>query len=152
MNCINDELIQKYIDNEVPAEENVLIRKHIAECKSCADRVEYQLIISKSMKSAINSIVDDSIEIPEFEPGKKITVKPSSIRKHALLMATLFVAACLVLFIIVFRNGKDILTEKQITPAIIYNYEIDANQPLSEQPLIIHVAGPDGNQIDYVIE
>ncbi len=152
MNCISDELIQKYVDGEVPEDETVLIRRHLNVCKSCADRVEARIKTSENMKSAINSIVDDIIEIPAFEPGEKITEKPSLIRKPVLIIATLAAAAFLVLFIIVFRNGKKTRTDGQISSFGISNYEFDANQPISRQPLIIHVAGPDGKKVDYIIE
>ena len=152
MDCISDELIQKYIDGEVNKEEDVLIRQHLENCKLCTDRVNIYIKITKTIKSAINSIVVDDFEIGVFEPAKMTVVKPILIRKGFLLTAAMFAAACLVLFIIVFRNGEDIQTEGQMLQTSIYNYEVDANQPLSKQPLIIHVAGPDGHQVDYLIE
>ena len=71
MNCINDEIIQKYIDCEVKQDEIVLLEQHLKECTSCSEKVELQRDLSNKLKSAIDSIVDDNIEIPAFKPGKR---------------------------------------------------------------------------------
>ena len=152
MNCISDEIIQKYIDGEVPEDESVLIKQHLESCKSCADRVEERIRLSENIKSAINSIVDNHQDIPAFDHGRKVSGKPSFIRKPVFIIASTVAAACIVLFILVFRTEQKTPAQRQLPQVSIYNYEIDANKPLSGQPLIIHVAGPDGKQMDYVIE
>jgi anti-sigma factor RsiW len=139
-------MIQQYIDGELNPEEVAFIEQHLKGCNSCAARLESQRKLSKKLKSAIDSIVDDNIEIPTFETGKKLPRKP------VFVIASMIAAACLVLFFVVFRNGESVQTANQISSAGIYPFEPDANQPLSGQPLIIHVAGPDGNQIDYIME
>jgi anti-sigma factor RsiW len=149
---MSDEMIQQYIDGELNPEEVAFIEQHLKGCNSCTARLESQRKLSKKLKSAIDSIVDDNIEIPAFETGKKLPRKTVSTRKPVFVIASMIAAACLVLFFVVFRNGESVQTANQISSAGIYPFEPDANQPLSGQPLIIHVAGPDGNQIDYIME
>ena len=152
MNCMSDEMIQQYIDGELKPEEVAFIEQHLKGCNSCTTRLESQRQLSNKLKSAIDSIVDDNIEIHAFETSKKLPLKPATIRKPVFVITSMIAAACLVLFFVVFRNGEGVQTAKQISSVGIYPFEPDANQPLSGQPLIIHVAGPDGNQIDYIME
>jgi hypothetical protein len=153
MNCISDELIQKYVDGEVKQGETVLIEQHLFGCKSCTDRLYQQRKLSEELKLAICSIVDDNIDIPLFDPQKNRIEKPKfRSTKTILLIPAFIVAASLVLFFMVYRNANDTQKVDRIPFASTCNYEFDANQPLSGQPIIIHTTDPEGNQNDYLIE
>lgn len=153
MNCINDELIQKYIDREVNEKEVVYIEQHISNCSSCSVRIETQKKMSDSFKSAINLIVDDKNSIPAFRSDTQPVTKLKVSRRRIVYVAsTIFVAACLTLFILVFTNEPTTRTQEHISFFNAIDYEADANQPASQQPLRIHVIDPDGNRIDFILE
>ena len=154
MNCINDEIIQQYIDGEVKQGEIVLLEQHLKECAPCAERVKSQRDLSNKLKSAIDSLVDDPIEIPEFMPGNGKAHTTTFLRRNRKVfsISALIAAASLILFILVFRNGKEY---GQNSPPLFMGtleYEVDANRPAAQQPLLIHIANPDGSQFEYTID
>ena len=153
MNCINDETIQKYIDHEIKQGEIILLEQHIKKCTPCSEKVKLQRDLSKKLKSAIDTVVDDNIEIPTFKPDKGVTEETFLKRnRNVFSISALIAAASLILFILVFRNGKEI---GECDPHIFIStleYEVDANQPVTQQPLLIHIAKPDGSQFDYVMD
>jgi len=64
----------------------------------------------------------------------------------------LIAAASLILFILVFRNGKKIEKGEPHMFISTLEFEVDANQPVTQQPLLIHIAKPDGSHFDYVMD
>lgn len=153
MNCINNETIQKYIDHEIKQDEIVLLEQHIKKCTTCSEKVSLQRDLSKKLKSAIDAVVDDNIEIPAFKPNKGITGETFLRRnRNVFSLSALIAAASLILFILVFRNKKEIGECDPHMFISTHEYEVDANQPVTQQPLLIHIAKPDGSQFDYVMD
>ncbi|NOX46691.1 MAG: hypothetical protein GXO89_06910 [Chlorobi bacterium] len=104
------------------------------------------------MKKAINSMVDENIEIPAFEPGNHFVHQAFIKRnRYAISVSALIAAASLLLFFGVFRKGQNTKEDRQLLFISTLYYEVDANRPATQQPLLIHITKPDGDQIDYIL-
>ena len=66
MNCINDDIIQKYIDGEATPKEVALIEKHIFNCEKCAANIDKQERLEAGVKKEINLLVDESKKIQKI--------------------------------------------------------------------------------------
>jgi len=64
MNCIDADIIQRYIDGETNVLETEQIEKHIADCSSCADQIEERKAFAKIIKTDLQKLVDQPVEIP----------------------------------------------------------------------------------------
>jgi predicted anti-sigma-YlaC factor YlaD len=149
MNCIHDEIIQKYIDGETNPEEVSLVENHIATCKKCALKVGNQRRLAASIKEAINLLAKDSVEIPEFTNPSGPVKKPSlTIKRFSYVIA----AACILLFVIVITDRKEMNSQVEITPDTDFAMDIDANRSISQFPLVINIIDAEGNIYEYSIK
>ena len=148
MICINDELIQKYIDGEASPKEVSLIENHIATCNNCVKRIENQRILSASLKKAINLLSKDTIEIPKF----KIPTKRN--KKHYLTPKSLYysiAAACILVFVLVITQKEEMKNDYEIMIEIGSIMDVDANRPVSQFPLVINTIDSKGNISEQII-
>jgi predicted anti-sigma-YlaC factor YlaD len=143
MKCLNEGLIQAYIDGEVSHQDKVAIESHLENCSKCADKFEEQTKISFEMKEAINSLVDENeIEALSVKP------KPGNVRKFSMRKITFIeIAASLLLmalFIFSYRQSQ-----KEQIPSIYYQleWEVDANRPITDQDFQITVWEAEGDII-----
>jgi len=146
MNCFNEDLIQRYIDNEISESEKNFIEKHIKECDTCASKLEEQTSLSSFVKGEINSIYTDNKAIPkiniEQNEGKIIKLKD--------FIITLSVACSIVIGLFFFtRNNENEINNASIVQSI--EFDIDANKTITEQDMIITVVGPDGEVSEILI-
>jgi len=149
MSCIHDDIIQKYIDGETNPEEVTLVENHIATCKKCALKIENQRRLATSVKEAINLLAKDSIEIPEFAiPSRRIKKPSLTIKRFSCIIA----AACILLFVIVITNKKEMKSQVGIVYDTDFAMDIDANRSISQFPLVINIIDADGNIYEYSIK
>lgn len=149
MICINDDIIQKYIDGEASPDEVSFIEIHMASCKKCVIRIENQRRLSTSLKKAINLLSKDSIEIPKFEIHSK------NIKKHSLTPKRLnyiIAAACILLFVVVITKKKEMKNDDEIKIEIGSVMDVDANLTVSQLPLVISIIDSKGNISEYFIK
>lgn len=135
-NCISNEIIQMYIDKELPVESAKSVEQHLIICKSCKQRFEEQIIFIKRFKNSLPSIHENEIDIPAFN------IKNKSKKIILLYLANQWkwaAAAILIfgLFIIFQKSLKQTQTKTQY---FIYDSqkEIDANKPWCEQEIEIY--------------
>jgi predicted anti-sigma-YlaC factor YlaD len=148
MNCIKDEIIQKYIDGEAAPAEISLIENHIASCSKCASRIENHRRLSAAFKKAVTQLSKETIEVPEFEIPSKST------KQHSFSYTRLFyivAAASILLIVIVLARKKEIKAGDEIKIEIGSVMDVDANRTVSQLPLIISVVDSDGNISEYYI-
>ena len=149
MICINDDIIQKYIDGEATPTEVSFVENHIASCNKCVLRIENQRRLSTNVKKAINLLSKDSIEVPKFEIPSK------NIKKHFLTPKRLYyiiAAACILLFVIVITQKKEMKNDDEIIIEIGSVIDVDANRPVSQLPLVISIIDSKGNISEYFIK
>lgn len=148
MNCIKENTIQAYVDNEVSQKEKHRIEAHLHTCDKCAKKAEEIAKRSYALKNALNLSAGE-IKAQQFnQPKSELRVsKNISIKK--LIYASVSIAASL-LIILLFTNRK---AEPEISDIsfIVYDLESDynANLPISEQNLVIHVMDCEGNRIEF---
>jgi len=149
MSCINNDIIQKYIDGEGTPKEVALIEKHIVNCEKCAVKVDYQKRLATGIKKAINLLAEDIVEIP------KIVLSPSHIKKQFITGKRLIYyisAACILAFILFIIQKKEPESQNKITIVNSFEWDFDANRPVSQQPMVINIIDSEGNVTEYFIK
>jgi len=149
MRCIDSDLIQKYIDEEVTPEEVVLIEGHIKHCKACTAKISNQLTLVTRMKDTINLLTEDTVDIPEFE------IPQSRKKMHAITSRRLIygvAAACITILLLIIFQNKETVAENNEYFMQLVEYEYDANRTISEQKLIIEIIDPEGNLSEYFLD
>lgn len=149
MRCIDSDLIQKYIDEEVTPEEAVLIVGHIKHCKACTAKISNQLKLVTRMKDTINLLTEDTLDIPEFEIPQN-RKKMHSITSRRLIYGV--AAACITILLLIIFQFKETVPENNEYFMQLVEHEYDANRSLSEQKLIIEIIDPEGNLSEYFLE
>jgi hypothetical protein len=148
MNCINDDIIQKYIDGEASRKEISLVENHVASCNNCAERIENQRRLSFSLKKAINLLSEGTIKVPKFN------IPTNNIKKHFLTPQRLYysiAAACILVFAIVITKKEEIKNDDEILIEIGSAMDVDANRPISQFPLVISIIDSKGNISEQII-
>ncbi len=152
MNCIKEELIQRYIDREVDAGESQRIEHHLAVCPTCAGLADKQKRLALSMKNAMNELAAEPVIVPPFVvPTKKKQVFRSSYRKLIFGLS----AACLVAFVVLVWNhnqNEKLSMDDEITILGQTDWPVDANQPIGQQGLKVNLIDPEGNITEYVLQ
>ena len=144
MNCINEELIQRYIDGELDTAEVFMSQNHIENCMACQEKLNRQVKIVAGIKKAIGNLVDENIEIPEFKIAPKREHKRSIVRK---MLYDLSAAAVILIFVgIQMFQGKSVQYEMMMTYQ--FEYEYDANLPITEQEMNFDFFDENGKLIE----
>jgi predicted anti-sigma-YlaC factor YlaD len=147
MKCIDDEVIQKYIDGETNSRETAEIEKHLANCSPCAQNIEEQRAFADAVKNRIENWSSQPVVVPEFVatvvPKRKLNVKI----RHYIYAASAACAALLLFFLISEHNGKNRENEIQL----IYTFvgDFDANRTISQQEMTIIVIDANGKIVEY---
>ena len=146
MRCLNRDIIQSYIDGEVTAKTVARIENHLATCGHCADEVNHHRKLAGRVKYALNLYAESS---PEAIKG----VMPTEQSKNRFLttkkLICFAVAACILAFILVINRKKNTEFLPEITTMPGFATEIDANRPVSKQPLVIIIIDSEGNVTEY---
>jgi predicted anti-sigma-YlaC factor YlaD len=149
MRCIDSDLIQRYVDEELTKEEATLIEGHIKYCKACEAKISNQRKLATHVKDTINLLTEEAVGIPEFD------IPQNREKMHGLTSRRLIygvAAACItVLLLIIFQN-KDTGAENNEYIMQIVEYDYDANRSVSDQKLIIEIIDPEGNLSEYFLE
>ena len=147
MNCIDEQLLQKYIDCECTENEKTLVKQHLSECTVCAQKKAEIENLSAEIKLAINSLTIENIEIPAFK-----NTNPIAKGKNLKLIIYSLSAACILAFVLFVVDKKIEFNQKEITIVQSIPREVDANRPASEQEFVIEVYDDKGNYKEYLIE
>ena len=149
MNCIKDDIIQKYIDGETTPSEEFLVENHVATCKKCKEKVENQRKLAASIKKALNLLEKDSLEIPSFlAPSKAI----KNIFAPNNRLFYIIAAASILLFLFVIRPKNETARQKENSIELGYSLEVDANRPVSKLPMVINMIDSQGKVSEYFIK
>jgi len=149
MSCINDDIIQKYVDGETTPEEVALIEKHIGNCKKCNEKVENQQRLADSIKKALDLLVEDPVEIP------KIAMPSNHIKRRLIIGKRLIYgisAACIILFALFITQNREYRIENEEIIVHSLDWEYDANRTISQQQMVISIIDLEGNITEYFIE
>ncbi len=146
MNCINEELIQRYIDGELDAAEVFMFQNHIENCMSCQEKSNRQVKIVAEIKKTIGNLVEENIEIPEFKMNSKREPKRGIARNF---FYDLSAAAVILTFVgIQVFQGENIKTEMIMMMTYQFESEYDANLPITEQEMSFEFFDENGKIIE----
>jgi hypothetical protein len=149
MRCIDSELIQKFIDEELVPEEAALIEGHAKHCKACAEKISHQRKLATQVKDVINRLTEEAVDIPEFDvPQGREKIHTFTSRRFIYGVA----AACMAILLLIIFQTDDTAAENPEYIMQLVECEYDANRSLSEQKLIIEVIDPEGNRSEYFLE
>ncbi len=146
MNCIDEQLLQKYIDGECTESENVAVKKHISVCPTCLQKHAEMENLSSELKIALNTLSTENVEIPRFK------IPASRSGKNMKLFMISLPAACVLFFVLFFVNKKNETNQKELVIVQSIPREVDANRPASEQEFVIEVFDGKGTSSEYIIE
>ncbi|MDR2146117.1 MAG: hypothetical protein LBE91_06645 [Tannerella sp.] len=142
MKCIDNELIQKFIDGETGATETEWIENHRAECPQCARKIEEQRVFAEAVKREIGHWGKS----PEVIPGFVAPVaRKRGIHlkfKHYVYAATAACAIFLTVFLFPRHNPEK---EKEIQWIYSIDGDFDSNRTVAEQEMVFIVIDSDGN-------
>jgi hypothetical protein len=149
MKCINNYLIQKYIDGEATEKEVQLINNHLKKCASCISKLENRQILSKNVISATNKIIIKEIVTPKFLSPVNTLKKQWDIKKHIIIYIA---AASILTGILVLYNHKINKHTPEIYSIQNTTEDVNANQPCSEQKITLKITDPQGNTTEYNLD
>jgi len=144
MKCIDDELIQKYIDGESDSQEKVLIEKHLADCSQCTENVAKQKSFAVAIKSEIGNWGRKPDIIPEF-------IAPS-VRKHRLnLKIRHYIyavsVACAILLFLYIRYEQNV-TDQSIHLIYTFDGDFNSNRTVLQQDMTFIMIDDNGNIVE----
>lgn len=146
MNCFREEDIQLYLDNECDEQLQTAIQEHLQDCSICREALAQQRQRAHELVQWLNLLVTHQPEIPPL-PVKVQT--PNSSLIHYIW--PLAVAASLLLFVFLGPfDSSDINPTNDSHLLYVSSGEIDANKPITDQPLIMTVVAPDGSTSQVV--
>lgn len=149
MNCIENKIIQRYIDGEATSKEVSHIEKHLLDCNSCTEKMEHQRRLATGIKDALHQLADDKIIIPEFISPKHQTKNKKKISRRIIYTLS---AACILFFVLMISKKKAPETMNDLTIIQSFEWDVDANQPITKQQFTINIIDGDGIITEYFID
>ena len=147
MNCIDDQLLQQYIDNECAENETTEVKQHLSVCPACTQRLAEREKLSVEIKKAINSLARENPDVPLFK------IKSTRSSKNNLKLIIYSLSAACILLLVLFIVDKGIEpNQKEITIVQSIPVEVDANRPASDQEFVIEVYDGKGQRSEYFVE
>lgn len=131
MKCIDDALMQKYIDGETTPAETGLIGEHLGKCRRCSQKAVEQRRFIASLKDALGRVVSEDQPVPGF-PFADYPVREKRTKLRWILAASVAASVAAVSFFIYHKSeppAKNVMYLYQV------DGEFDANKPVSEQAM-----------------
>jgi len=147
MKCINDEMIQKYIDGEINVQETENIAKHAEKCAFCAQKIAKQRTFADYIKKEVENWGAEPVAIPEFVapavPRRRFNIKT----KYYIYTASV-AAACAILFVLFLLPPKQNHAEN-FQFVFCFDGDFDSNRPYSQQEMTIKVFDSNGRIVEF---
>ena len=150
MKCINNELIQKYIDGETSSQETVKIEKHLTECTQCLKKIENQKVFVYVVKNELGHVKQPVI-IPDFIIPVSQKHRLYNIKvKHFIYAVSAACAILLAVFLLPALNKKNEQYNLN-TVHLIYTFEgdFDSNKPMTQHEMVIKIIDSNGKIVTY---
>lgn len=147
MNCIEEQLLQKYIDGECTENEAAAVKQHLTYCPVCEQKYTEMELLSTGIRQSINSLIREKTEIPAFK-----NTNSRSSKKNLKLIIYSLSAACILLFALFIVDKKIESPQEKMTIVQSIPMEVDANRLASDQEFVIEVYDGKGQRSEYLIE
>jgi hypothetical protein len=143
MNCIREELIQKYVDKAASEAEIARIVTHLSGCPKCRGRVAAFQQRSEGIKKAINLLVPGNIDITGYQiPAGMPKTRRSTGRIRTIIgLSAAFVLILMLVTALLFLKPGPVQETIIIHTA---DAEIDANRTITQQPTVINIIDANG--------
>ncbi|MDR1950952.1 MAG: zf-HC2 domain-containing protein [Bacteroidales bacterium] len=150
MKCINDALIQRYIDGETDVLETEQIEKHIENCSSCVDKIEEQKVFANAIKNELQKFSNPFVTVPEFTTPSwaEVNLRRTIGFKHFVYYASAACVAAIMLFVLLPKKHEKDVENKFVMFSVINDF--DANRTFSQQEKSIFIVDGDGKIIDII--
>ena len=147
MKCIDDELIQRFIDSETDSQETARIEKHLADCAQCVRNVEGQRAFAGVIKSNIESWGSQPVIIPGFVTPVSRKNKLNLKIRHYIYAVSAVAAVLLIVVLRPEQNKEELNTVVQL----IYSFDgdFDSNKTVSQQEMTFFMITPDGKVVEF---
>jgi predicted anti-sigma-YlaC factor YlaD len=153
MKCIDDELIQKFIDKETDLQETARIEKHLTGCSHCVGKVEKQKAFVEAVKRAMNRTIEAKPQpnkpvIPEFVAPNIFKYR---VKKKNWYYISSVSAVCVIFLVVFLLYSKRTESVHNNTVQMFYSFdgEFDSNKTISQQEMTIIMIDANGKRIEY---
>ena len=146
-NCISDEILQCFLDEELVKQMAEQVEKHISECESCLYKSQEKRNFKNVFVNEFPAIDENEITIPEFKP---MNPKVMNLQKRKIFYLWSAAAGFLLLLSVLafYDFGGDNIETEYVFQEM--NTEIDANIPWYEQSSTIYILNESGEIIDKI--
>ncbi|MBS2097457.1 anti-sigma factor family protein [Carboxylicivirga linearis] len=132
MNCLDEGIIQSYIDGELSDKEMSDVAMHISSCKHCLAQLKQQ----EERKNTLLDIMqnaNDKVEVPAFNVPVQVVEIP--LRRSRVWMKVS--AACVFLILLLTTYQSQDKEQKEIFFYPEWQDQVDANLPITQQSFTI---------------
>jgi predicted anti-sigma-YlaC factor YlaD len=148
MKCIDNSLIQRYIDGETDIRETEQIENHIANCSSCADKIEEKKAFAHAIKNELQKLSSPFVAVPEFTIPVTQKRRLNSNFKRIAYIASAACVAALMLFVLLPERHENGTENQFVMYSVIKDF--DANRTFSQQDKSIYILDNNGNIIEII--
>ena len=137
MKCLNETLIQQYIDNEFPRWKMFRVENHLLHCKECERRVAEHQAKVDLVRAAFNESFPRGFAVPTWQPADRRKI----IHRRWTIAGAAAATIAIILTLTFLHQPKEVQAQPQ--PSMVIRYEIadeyDANQPIGQQEYAVRV-------------
>ena len=148
MKCIDDEIIQKFIDGETDERETNRVSDHLATCSLCVRKVEAHRAFAETIKKEFGKMGKEPTVIPPFIIPTVQKHKRSAKIWYAISAVA---AACAIFAVFFLRHEREESSYQNKTLQMQYGFDgdFDSNKTVSQQEMTIIIIDACGKVIDY---
>ncbi|MFA7043819.1 MAG: anti-sigma factor [Bacteroidales bacterium] len=156
MNCIDKDILQRYLDGEMDPDQKAQVDKHLKECQPC--RIQLELLQTRAVhiKKALKNLSDKEVVIPPLSSmvdGKRSVIESKELQhknasgngwKPVTRLFYGIAVACAIILLFLYTPWTKPEESQDVIQMQAVIQEVDANRPYSEQETVITVIDPDG--------
>jgi hypothetical protein len=151
MTCLQTELIQKYIDGEASSREIKQIEFHIGICSNCVEKIEARKQLIGHIKDVVGQRIGEQMQIPLFINPERHQCKTLMVPVRRMLYVVSAASVLVLIGLFVYRQHTKITPEQHLIGYRLDEF-VDANRPITDQPMVVTITDADGNMVEYSIE
>ena len=155
MNCLTNEELQLFIDNELQQSKKEEFNLHLQECKSCAQRLKEHKEFIALIISQINT---DAPTVDVVPPFLGTEVKPVKRKRINVWLKVAAIILPLIVFYGIYSNRGETTENKRFTITAedimqyeAYNTNIDANTACQQGMVITTVIDQEKEEVETTI-
>jgi len=105
---LSDEILNKYVDNELSAEELSEVSEHISNCPECLSKLKAQRVVEHHLKRLESfSLSNNFSNLVMMKINASVSYKPKK-SYFMRIIFSFFAASCLAVLVFIFANMPDV--------------------------------------------